>query len=88
MKVFQMLLHIRYSVKPNSGVVGPKAEVAITCQDLIFYMTKMHQNFLVSLQPFEHDMAEKNKFKVQSRFAPDGKIKKGTLVRSRMLSRV
>lgn len=50
----------RYCVKPNSGVVDPKAEVQIA----------------VSLQPFDYDPAEKNKhkFMVQSMFAPDGEI--------------
>ena len=47
----------RYCVKPNSGVIEPKAAVAIS----------------VSLQPFDFDPREKNrhKFMVQSMFAPD-----------------
>jgi len=55
----------RYCVKPNSGVVDPRNEVAIA----------------VSLQPFEYDPAEKNKhkFTVQSMFAPDGDINQDTL---------
>ena len=56
----------RYCVKPNSGVVDPRDEIAIA----------------VSLQPFEYDPAEKNKhkFMVQSMFAPDGEINQDTLV--------
>ena len=52
-------------MKPNSGVVDPRNEVAIA----------------VSLQPFEYDPAEKNKhkFMVQSMFAPDGDINQDTL---------
>ena len=59
----------RYCVKPNSGVVDPRDEIAIA----------------VSLQPFEYDPAEKNKhkFMVQSMFAPDGEINQDTLVRNR-----
>jgi len=55
----------RYCVKPNSGVVDPRDEIAIA----------------VSLQPFEYDPAEKNKhkFMVQSMFAPDGEINQDTL---------
>ena len=54
-------------MKPNSGVVDPRNEVAIA----------------VSLQPFEYDPAEKNKhkFMVQSMFAPEtGEINQDTLV--------
>ena len=59
--------YYRYCVKPNSGVVDPRNEVAIA----------------VSLQPFEYDPAEKNKhkFMVQSMFAPEaGEINQDTLV--------
>ena len=61
---FNLPFH-RYCVKPNSGVVDPRNEVAIA----------------VSLQPFEYDPAEKNKhkFMVQSMFAPDGDINQDTL---------
>ena len=62
--LFNLPFH-RYCVKPNSGVVDPRNEVAIA----------------VSLQPFEYDPAEKNKhkFMVQSMFAPDGDINQDTL---------
>ena len=61
----------RYCVKPNSGVVDPRDEIAIA----------------VSLQPFEYDPAVKNnhKFMVHSMFAPDGEINQDTLVKDAFL---
>lgn len=55
----------RYCVRPNSGVVDPKAAVEVA----------------VMLQPFEYDPAEKNKhkFMVQTMYAPDGPYDADTL---------
>jgi len=55
----------RYCVRPNSGVVDPKASVEVA----------------VMLQPFEYDPAEKNKhkFMVQTMYAPDGPYDADTL---------
>jgi len=55
----------RYCVRPNSGVVEPKAAVEVA----------------VMLQPFEYDPAEKNKhkFMVQTMYAPDGPYDADTL---------
>ncbi|XP_050399222.1 vesicle-associated membrane protein/synaptobrevin-binding protein isoform X1 [Patella vulgata] len=51
----------RYCVRPNSGVLEPKAHITVA----------------VMLQPFEYDATEKSnkhKFMVQTLFAPDGPI--------------
>lgn len=50
----------RYCVRPNSGILEPKGNVAVA----------------VMLQPFEYDPSEKNKhkFMVQSMYAPEGRI--------------
>jgi len=55
----------RYCVRPNSGVVEPKAAVEVA----------------VMLQPFEYDPSEKNKhkFMVQTMYAPDGPYDAETL---------
>lgn len=55
----------RYCVRPNSGILEPKAVTTIA----------------VSLQPFEFDPNEKNKhkFMVQTLIAPDGKVNLDTL---------
>ena len=55
----------RYCVKPNSGVIDAKQEIQL----------------VVTALPFEHDPYEKNrqKFMVQTMFAPQGEINQDTL---------